>query len=92
MKKVTFIYEPSEENLNSELFMYTTEGYEGRGHCNRYTAEVLKTQNKILDLVNSLPVTEFFKEDIIQMIEDYGDARAENAFYISDVNYAEMNQ
>lgn len=78
MKKVTFIYEPKPDKYNRRRgsFVYTREDLDMKCYCNEYTAKVLKSENDILDIINSLPILPILREKIFQTIEKYGENKA----------------
>lgn len=92
MKKVTFIHEPTPNKYGrySESFVYTREDLDMKCYCNEYAAETLKLENKILDIINSLPVLPILKEEILQTIEKYGEAKSAETREEVEDNFAEQ--
>jgi hypothetical protein len=50
-----------------------------KGYCDFYTAEDYKTQNDLMDIIESLPITRAFKKSFYETIEKYGDAKYDEA-------------
>jgi hypothetical protein len=82
MRRIIFTYEPDNSKKighQRELYQFKLDGCDTPFYCAEERAEVHKLRNQILDVVEALPITQVLRDAITKLIEDYGDARVDDA-------------
>jgi len=83
MIRTIFITEPTEKEKKQlghrALYQYKHPNDNVTFWCDGWEAEAKKTQNKILDLIEAAPFTQTLRDTFIDLIEDYGYYRADEA-------------